>query len=319
MRKSVMAAAAVLLAMGCEQERPAEALAGGYLVGTWKLVNSQSKAADGGEARSAGHGFFDRIAFHEDYSCYGERSGAGGRRTFEGSWKASGADLVVDCGGRVVSGNYGADSQRLVFAAGYKEAGARINATYVMQRVEEMDPPPRAGEDDDADDDDGDDVDDGDDDDGTGAGQGAGDASADASGDEGGAGYDGENGAAGDQDLANDAAAVALDGMPDEPAASGSDIFLWKPVSESNGNAVNLFPAKYRLDRIDSVYIDGGSRDGETPRSIYWPDGHNGNRVHVRWAAPGSAYGDDFRVVLVLVTGRQVSWLVRDGGNRQEM
>ena len=131
--------------------------------------------------------------------------------------------------------------------------------------------------------------------------------------------HDGEQAAAGVIDAASNAAGVALDGMGDEAAVPGIDAFLWKPVSESDGCAVALFPAKYRTDRIVQVHIEGGARDGETPLLVYWPDGHNGNRVHARWGAAGSAYGKNFKVVAVLVTGRHMNWLVRDGGGRQEM
>jgi len=129
--------------------------------------------------------------------------------------------------------------------------------------------------------------------------------------------FEGDFDPAGTGDALTDAASVALDGMADEPAVAGSDFFLWKPVSESDGNAVALFPAKYRMERIFRVYIEGGSRDGETPLLVYWPDGHNGNRVHARWAAGGGAFGEDFNVVMVLVTGRKMKWNVHDGDNRQ--
>jgi len=124
---------------------------------------------------------------------------------------------------------------------------------------------------------------------------------------------------AGVRDASSNAAAHALDGMADEPAVSGIDAFLWKPISESDGNAVALFPAKYRADRIVRVFIQGGARNGEVPLRVYWPDGHNGNRVHARWASAGSAYGKEFKVAAVLATGRHIKWLVRDGKNRQEM
>ena len=100
--------------------------------------------------------------------------------------------------------------------------------------------------------------------------------------------------------------------------SGGSSTFLWKPASENDGKAVTLFPWKYRLNKIKGCHIEGGLRDGEEAKTVYWPDGRNGNRVHARWGKKGSDYGKDFKVVLELKDD-DASWKISDGGKRKEI
>jgi hypothetical protein len=101
-------------------------------------------------------------------------------------------------------------------------------------------------------------------------------------------------------------------------SGQGSQTFLWKPEAENDGKAVVLLPARYRRSQIDSVHIEGGKRDGEEPRNVYCPEGRNGNRVHVRWAKKGGKYGEDFRVVVVTADGREHTWKIDEGDDRDE-
>ena len=131
---------------------------------------------------------------------------------------------------------------------------------------------------------------------------------------------------------------------PDEPEKpkpvspqTGSMTFLWKPESDSDGNAVILFPWKYRYREsgtssewaIDRIYIRGGDRDEDEPRVIYHPkkidrvtgqiiSWTNGNRCHARMNAPGKKYGKDFDVVLVTDDGEKHTWRIGKGKKRQE-
>jgi len=109
----------------------------------------------------------------------------------------------------------------------------------------------------------------------------------------------------------------------------GNSTFLWKPKSENDGKLVTIHPWKYRSKdcpdyekskyKIEGLYIEGGVRDGDEPDKIYWPEGRNGNRVHVRWDKTGEKYGEDFKVVMELKNEDDVSWKIKKGSKRQEI
>ncbi|MBM4143349.1 MAG: hypothetical protein FJ225_07140 [Lentisphaerae bacterium] len=274
---AAIAVAIGLLAAGCEMDDPTKALAGGDLIGTWGMQESAVKAAGApfwtsiryGERRAAAQGMFGRIAFFEDNTCYGELITDGRPQNFDGTWTVAGTELIVNCGGTVVAGEYGVENDRLVFTTTRADGDVDVDVTFIMKRAPALERPP------------------------------APDA------------WDGDGNGDGDVD----------GGSRDSGGSSGaggSNTFLWKPESENDGNAVTLFPAKYRLNDIAEVYIKGGDRDGDKPRSIYWPDGRNGNRVHARWSAEGEDFGEDFDVVLVLDSGDTVSWTIDDGAERRE-
>ena len=111
---------------------------------------------------------------------------------------------------------------------------------------------------------------------------------------------------------------------------TGSSSFLWKPVSDNDGNAVIVFPCEYRLDSdndpwrtapnarvIESITIEGGDRDGDKPRTSYWPEGRNGNRIHSRMSEKGEDYGKGFDVVVTVKGGETKRWRIKDGAKRQ--
>ena len=120
------------------------------------------------------------------------------------------------------------------------------------------------------------------------------------------------------------------DPTPDVGNVTGSGSFLWKPVSENDSKAVVILPCEYRLDSvndpwrtapnarvIESITIEGGDRDGDTPRTSYWPEGRNGNRIHSRMSAKGEDYGKGFDVVVVVKGGERKAWRIKDGADRQ--
>ena len=92
-------------------------------------------------------------------------------------------------------------------------------------------------------------------------------------------------------------------------SSSGGGGFLWKPVSDSNGNLVVLLPSQYN-GKVSSVSVNGekGSFSGIA----------NGNRSHWRFSKPGAAYGSNARVVAA-TSGGNVSWTVPNGGARTSL
>lgn len=90
---------------------------------------------------------------------------------------------------------------------------------------------------------------------------------------------------------------------------NGSQVFLWKPVSDSNGNLVVILPAKF------NNLIDGPVTVNGTPGRF--TSVANGNRSHWRFDKPGSAFGNSV-VVKWTATGKTYSVTVPNGGKRFE-
>ncbi len=97
----------------------------------------------------------------------------------------------------------------------------------------------------------------------------------------------------------------------------GSDVFLWKPVSESTGKLVILYPNKY-FGNTKSAAVYTASGQVETQSNLH-TETHNGNRPHYRFSKPGSAYGENVKTVLTLKDGSTITWDIGDGGNRTEI
>lgn len=98
--------------------------------------------------------------------------------------------------------------------------------------------------------------------------------------------------------------------QPLPPSLQGSQVFLWKPSSESRGGrAAVLIPA--------CVLADGVTANGEASRE---PVGRtNDNRETFFMPRAGSGYGNDVTVVAYwqgVETGR---WSVPQGGARKEI
>ena len=92
-------------------------------------------------------------------------------------------------------------------------------------------------------------------------------------------------------------------------SSGGGGGFLWKPVSDSNGNLVVILPSQYN-GKVSSVSVNGerGSFSGIA----------NGNRTHWRFSKPGAAYGSNAKVV-ASTSGGNVTWTVPNGGSRTNL
>lgn len=106
------------------------------------------------------------------------------------------------------------------------------------------------------------------------------------------------------------AGATDADGNPIEGADNS---FVWKPVSESDGNLVVLLPASL-AGQVEGLTISGsfGSVAGSGGELS------NGNRPTYRFPQPGSAYGQNITVQAPLKSGGVRTWTVPDGGSRVE-
>lgn len=127
-----------------------------------------------------------------------------------------------------------------------------------------------------------------------------------------------------DASAAADAAAAAPSSTPSSSSSSsgvssssssgGSGGFIWKPVSESNGNLVVLLPSQYR-GKVSSCKITKGGKTLES--GSFSGDTHNGNRPHYRFSKPGAGYGSGLTVVAATSSGNK-SWSVPNGSKRTE-
>lgn len=95
-------------------------------------------------------------------------------------------------------------------------------------------------------------------------------------------------------------------------AAPTSTGFLWKPVSESDGNLVILLPNALR-GKVNgcTVIYSGGSEAGR-----FAGDTHNGDRPHYRFSKSGAAYGQNITVVASLTAGGDETWSIPNGAER---
>ena len=96
---------------------------------------------------------------------------------------------------------------------------------------------------------------------------------------------------------------------PADVTTAGSQDFLWKPVSDSNGKLVVIFPAAFN-GRITNVAVNG---ERGAFSSIA-----NGNRTHWRFGKPGSAYSAPAKVTAT-VDGQPFSVTVATPGKRTSL
>lgn len=120
-----------------------------------------------------------------------------------------------------------------------------------------------------------------------------------------------------DPELAEEAAPEVVEEAqarttPTATTSGGSEGFLWKPESESNGKLVVLLPASLR-GKVSSCTISGsfGSENGS-----FAGDTHNGNRPHYRFSKHGSQYGTGITVSAKLNDGATRTWSIPNGANR---
>ena len=120
--------------------------------------------------------------------------------------------------------------------------------------------------------------------------------------------------------------AGAIDGPTADPAnapsgeasaADGKDGFLWKPVSESNGNLVILLPSSL-AGLISDVEIHSELPPTEENKigSGKFSSNANGGRDHFRFDKPGSEYGENVYVVAHKKGGDIVTYKIEDGSKR---
>ena len=92
------------------------------------------------------------------------------------------------------------------------------------------------------------------------------------------------------------------------PSLQGTQVFLWKPVSESNGRLVVLIPACILADAC-TVGAEKGAAIGR----------HNGNREHFRFSKPGSGYGNNVQVTAYYRGAITGTWTVPQVAARKEI
>jgi hypothetical protein len=87
----------------------------------------------------------------------------------------------------------------------------------------------------------------------------------------------------------------------------GIEGFLWKPISDTTGKLVVLFPSAL-TGKIDSVKLVFGSSE-EFGRSAGVA---NGNREHFRFQNPGKSYPNNTKVVAILKAGCVINYTIPD-------
>lgn len=115
-----------------------------------------------------------------------------------------------------------------------------------------------------------------------------------------------------------DQAAAQPSAAKSAPAASGpsSGGFLWKPVSEGDGNLVVLLPSQYRGRVSQTAVLNASGQVIEVGR--FAGDTHNGNRPHYRFSMPGAGFGSKVTVAARMSDGSVKTWRIPNGGSRYE-
>ncbi|MDF3129620.1 hypothetical protein P0Y35_10485 [Kiritimatiellaeota bacterium B1221] len=98
-------------------------------------------------------------------------------------------------------------------------------------------------------------------------------------------------------------------------SSSSTAGFLWKPVSESNGNLVVLLPSSTQ-GRTQQVCTISGAFGSESAPMRH--ETHNGGRPHFYFGKPGGSYGTNITVQAPLTDGSIFSTVVADGSARTE-
>ncbi len=106
-------------------------------------------------------------------------------------------------------------------------------------------------------------------------------------------------------------ATAAKSSSSSSSSGGGSGGFLWKPVSESNGQLVIQRPGS-RRGTVAGCSISGsfGSETGG-----WGGDTHNGRRPHYRFSKSGGSYGSNIRVTARTTSGTK-TWTVPNGSSR---
>ncbi len=100
----------------------------------------------------------------------------------------------------------------------------------------------------------------------------------------------------------------------------GSGGFLWKPVSESDGNLVVLLPKDLKglIDKVEIHSELPPTEETKLAQGRFSGDTHNGGRAHFRFDKPGAEYGDNIHLVCYKDDGSYVSWDIGNGADRHD-
>ncbi len=94
--------------------------------------------------------------------------------------------------------------------------------------------------------------------------------------------------------------------------------FLWKPISEADGNLVVLLPQSF-TGGIEDVALYQGETVTESSKieqGHFAGDEANGQRAHYRFELPGAAYGTAVTLGVTLEDGRNLSFSIPNAGER---
>lgn len=99
----------------------------------------------------------------------------------------------------------------------------------------------------------------------------------------------------------------------------GPNGFLWKPVSESNGRLVVIWPAQY-TGRIGSCSIHSGypTSSGNRIETGTFSAIANGGRAHFRFSQSGGAYGPNKYVTATINDGSKVTYFIANTAARND-
>lgn len=102
---------------------------------------------------------------------------------------------------------------------------------------------------------------------------------------------------------------------PTGTSMDGADGFLYKPVSESDGNLVILLPKEMAMQVVGLILKDEEGETVATGRSAGY---HNGGREHFRFNKPGKKYPDNLTVEVQMKDGSAVTYTVPDSSLRYD-
>lgn len=115
---------------------------------------------------------------------------------------------------------------------------------------------------------------------------------------------------------ADDAVVVAGDAVtPNGTSVDGHDGFLFKPVSDNNGNLVILAPADL-TGKVASVVVKDA--DGNVVEEGSEGGVGNGGRQHFRYNRPGASFGANSVVEIRLSDGTARQYLIPDPSQRYD-
>lgn len=98
----------------------------------------------------------------------------------------------------------------------------------------------------------------------------------------------------------------------------GSNEFLWKPRSESDGNLVALIPSQYSGQIVDAGIYSSSEANSSSliEQGRFTGDTHNGGRSHFRFSKEGGSYPDGVFLNIKLLSGQTVSFPINDSASR---